>query len=1055
MNYRIKTNIFLSALLLFFSGFFIIDGAVRHEPDRNTLERRVERWFESSDIPGLSIVVVRGSDDSFVLTFGDADVEAGTPVTGETAFELGSCSKGFTALAVLRLEAEGKIQLEDPVSKYIEGFTASFEGEDVEIELRHLLHHTSGIPWSSVAKIVEGDHETALDETMAGLSGIKLHHRPGAVFKYATINYDVLAAVVQRVSGMPFETYLQERVIRPLGLETTWAGTDKTRELAAGYKYGFFAPRRYDAPRYRANIAGGYVTADSRGMKRWLELQLGMVENPLSELIKRTHARDESVPPSAGNTSSYGMGWEVSLRGDGVVEHSGQNPNFTSYVGLIPGKQMGVAVMANSNSGHAVKMGKNLLRWLSGMEVKDIEGSQDKIDMALSILCFVLGLFVLVTTGLVVLKAAGVIRGKSRFEGLTWLKVGRTLLVLVAISPYLLGIYILPGAALGVDWRTVLVWAPGSADVSLTLLLAAFGVGFLKYLITLCFPNKNRYLNAVPVIVLLGMLSGFANTGVLFLITTSFYSTIALKYLLFYFALSFGLYAFGTKVVATKMINITNNITLDMRIDLINKIMSAKFQNFEKLMDGRIFTTLNDDTAVLARSANLVIGTLTSLITALSAFTYLTTISVRATLVVILVVVIMTFYYYFVSKIGRRYMERARDTQNVYMSLLNSLIKGYKELSMHLRKKTEYRQDLVGSCRTFRDASVAASLKFLNANIIGNSFIMIILGVLSIVVPRVLTGFQTLTLVSYIMVLLYLIGPIGALVGVIPGLTRIKVSWDRIKGFIEVLDVQLQPHNAQQLFKKMDRGHNDPNASLSLDNAPLPGKEPVDSIVAEGVEFEYVDEDGKSGFAVGPIDVSLVKGEILFIIGGNGSGKTTLAKVLTGLYIPTKGGVKINGSLVADTRLGEYYTAIFSDYHLFQKIYEVNFEERTDEVSHLLKILDLEEKVKIEAGKYSTIDLSGGQRKRLALMQSYLEDCPIFLMDEFAANQDPQFRRFFYRELLPELKRQGKIIIAVTHDDHYFDVADQIIKLDIGKIDFVKKTGETWQPTASILDMKN
>jgi len=153
--------------------------------------------------------------------------------------------------------------------------------------------------------------------------------------------------------------------------------------------------------------------------------------------------------------------------------------------------------------------------------------------------------------------------------------------------------------------------------------------------------------------------------------------------------------------------------------------------------------------------------------------------------------------------------------------------------------------------------------------------------------------------------------------------------------------------------------------------------------------------------------------------------------------------------------LGEYYTAIFSDYHLFQKIYEVNFEERTDEVSHLLKILDLEEKVKIEAGKYSTIDLSGGQRKRLALMQSYLEDCPIFLMDEFAANQDPQFRRFFYRELLPELKRQGKIIIAVTHDDHYFDVADQIIKLDIGKIDFVKKTGETWQPTASILDMKN
>jgi cyclic peptide transporter len=1054
MNHRIKFAIFLSSFFLFFSCFSIINGEVWHEPDRQTLERRVERWFDSSDIPGMSVVVVRGSGESFVLTFGEADVDAGIPVSEETVFELGSCSKGYTALAVLQLEAEGKLGLEDPVSRYIEGFVGRFDGEEVEIEIRHLLHHTSGIPWSSVAKIVPGDHESAVEETMAALSGIKLQHLPGAAFEYATVNYDVLAAVVQRVSGIHFERYLRERVLRPLGLENTWAGTMEAQRLAVGYKYGFFAPRRYDAPRYRANIAGGYVAADAGDMARWLQLQLGLVDNPQAELMARSRRRDESVAPSKGNVS-YAMGWEVSLRGDGAVEHSGQNPNFTSYVGLIPGKRIGVAVMTNSNSGYAVKMGKNLLRWLSGMEVKDIDASQDKIDMALSIISFVLALFILVTLILVVLKLVSVVKGASRFERLTVKKLGRTLLMVLALAPYVFGIYILPKAALGVDWPTVLVWAPGSALLAAQLLVAAFAVGLSKYLITLCFPNRNRYLNAVPVIVLLGMLSGFANTGVLFLITTSFYSNIPLKFLLFYFVLAFGLYVFGTKVVATKMINITNNITLDMRIDLINKIMSAKYQNFEKLLDGRIFTTLNDDTAVLARSANLVIGTLTSLITAVSAFIYLTTISFKATLVVMLVVVVMTFYYYLVSKVGRRYMERARDTQNVYMSLLNSLIKGYKELSMHLCKKTEYRQDLVGSCRTFRDASVAASLKFLNANIIGNSFIMIILGVLSIVVPRVLSGFQTLTLISYIMVLLYLIGPIGALVGVIPGLTRIKVSWDRIKGFIKVLDVQLQPHNAQQLFKKLDRGLNDPEAALSADDSPLPGKEPVESIVAEGVEFEYVDEDGTFGFAVGPIDISLAKGEILFIIGGNGSGKTTLAKVLTGLYIPTKGGVKINGSLVADTRLGEYYTAIFSDYHLFQKIYEVDFERRTEEVNHLLKILDLERKVKIEGGKYSTISLSGGQRKRLALMQSYLEDCPIFLMDEFAANQDPQFRRFFYRELLPELKRQGKIIIAVTHDDHYFDVADHIVKLDMGKIDFVKRPGQAWQPTASILDMKN
>ena len=201
--------------------------------------------------------------------------------------------------------------------------------------------------------------------------------------------------------------------------------------------------------------------------------------------------------------------------------------------------------------------------------------------------------------------------------------------------------------------------------------------------------------------------------------------------------------------------------------------------------------------------------------------------------------------------------------------------------------------------------------------------------------------------------------------------------------------------------------------------------------------FQYESENDEETFSVGPIDLEIKKGESLFIIGGNGSGKTTLAKLLTGLYVPEEGTVKINGIEVTDTQLGEYYSTIFSDYHLFRKIYEVDVREKEADVQRYLKLLELEEKVRLQENEYSTINLSSGQRKRLALFQCFLEDRPIYLFDEFAANMDPEFRRFFYRELLVSLKAEGKIIIAVTHDDHYFDIADKIIKLDMGKIDLL------------------
>lgn len=996
--------------------------------------RFVQDIMAGARIPGLAVIVVKDGL-TYVRGFGYADLERQIPVGPDTRFELASCSKAFTALAALQLEQRGLLRLENPVSHYFPWFTVRKDGENRPVTLRQLLHHTSGIPWRTIAEIPMGNGEDALEETVRNISGVELDHLPGEKFVYATVNYDIVGAVIEKVTGKRYEDYMREYIFRPLALSGTYVemGEADSRK-ANGYKIGFLKPRPYRPPLFRGNNPAAYVVSNADDMARWLKIQLGLIPSDLTPLIRRTHRRDSSVPPDRSRISSYAMGWHVSLRGGGSISHSGANPNFSAYVGLNPSSRTGVAVLANSNSGTTPLIGKHILKSVSGEKTAEIKPSGDKIDLTCSIFSLILAAYILLTLLMITLKISGFIRGKNQYEPLTWKKAGKLVIAAAAVSPYVIAVYLLPKAALNVDWQVVLVWAPVSAFAAVLLLMAAFALSFIKFFLSLLLPHKNKYLNAIPFIVLLGMLSGLANTLVLFLITTSFYSPMSLGYLLFYFALAYALFAVGNKIVATKMIRMTNNITLDLRIDLINKIMSSQYENFEGLHDGRIFTTLNGDTAVLAGSANMVIGGITHSITAISAFVYLATISFSATLVVAAVMILLGGYYYWISQISRRYLEEARDTQNVYMSLLNSLIKGYKELSLHFRKKKEYREDLLDSCIKFREKSVAAAIKFLNSNIIGNSFIMIILGVISIVVPRVLVDINTLTLISFIMVLLYVIGPINGLLHLIPGVTKLKVSWDRIKSFINDLNLQIGNESVEELIRKLNAA--DPADRLRFDDHRQQEKvTAVESLKVEGLIFKYEsgDED-EEGFALGPIDLEVRRGEILFIVGGNGSGKTTLAKLLTGLYLPRQGRITVNGRAMNDGQLGEYYSTVFSDYHLFKKIYEVNTGVKQTEIQHYLRLFSLAGKVSVQENEYSTLNLSGGQKKRVALIQCFLEDSPIYLFDELAANQDPEFRKFFYRELLLKMKEDGKIVIAITHDDNYFDVADKIIKLSLGQI---------------------
>jgi cyclic peptide transporter len=478
------------------------------------------------------------------------------------------------------------------------------------------------------------------------------------------------------------------------------------------------------------------------------------------------------------------------------------------------------------------------------------------------------------------------------------------------------------------------------------------------------------------------------------------------------------LYLVGRKTLQVRLVKVTFDIIYDLRVKLVNRIFGTSYQRFERLDRGQVLATLNNDTVQLGQAAIILVAVASSLITIIGAFMYLATIAFWATIVTIVVILSVAITYSIVTGKANALFNIARDAQNEYLGVLDGMNDGFKELSLHSAKKKAYSDDVRGICAKFRDASTQAMVKFVNAFMVGESMLIVVLGAVGFGIPVIIPHLPKPILMSFIMVLLYLIGPVTGILNSIPGIVQVRIAWTRVKRLIGDIPANIPESEMEKVVTVVPE---------------------VKSISAKNVYFEYDSREETEKFNVGPMDFDAKKGEIVFIIGGNGSGKTTLAKLLTGLYIPEKGSITIDGEKIDNYRLGEYFSVVFGDFHLFEKLYDVDITGKEDIVQRYLDMLRLQDKVKIENGAFSTIDLSGGQRKRLALLRCYLEDRPIYLFDEVAADQDPGFRKFFYRELLMRMKEEGKIVIAITHDDHYFDVADRVIKMDMGKIDLVEK----------------
>lgn len=971
------------------------------------IDKKVQQFMDDGDIPGLTLILVKG-DQELIKTYGYANVEKGIPVSPRTRFELASCSKAFTALRFMKFVKDRNISLDTPVDEFLPWFEVTFKKQNVKVTLRQLLHHTSGIPWHTLSLIAESDADNTLEETLRRLVGQELEFKPGTEYHYATINYDVLALVMEKASGKSFEALMEDLFIE-LGLSNTSIGVnEKDSWKAQGYKLGFFNPVAYDEPVFRANSAAAYVTSDANDLKKWTKIQLGTINTPLDSLVRVTHRRDETVAPH--NNKSYAMGWEVSLEGNGDISHSGQNPDFTSFA--VFRKETGTALflVANANSNFTAPLGDQIFDLINGEEISEMHDPGDQNDTTYAMLAAALLVYVLVVLGFMIFGFVEIFHKKRKFEALTVKGIVGFFVSIVTILPFAYGVYIFPEAILELDWNITFVWSPMSLRVLLGLMILAVAVSYLASIFTLAFPQENEYKRFAPKILLLSILSGFANVAVIIVITSSIGSDVPVRYLLFYYALVLSTYLFGRRYVQIKLVKFTRGLVYELRVKLLSKILSTSYQRFEKINIGRIYGTLNDDVSRVGDSTNVIVLLFSSTITVIGVFAYLISIAFWAALLTIFFMCLLLVIYNVAVRKSNVFIERAREETDIFMSYIDDLVHGYKEISLHRNTKLEFREDVSQSAERYKSKVLIADIKMLNTAYIGEFMLVALLGLVAYGIPEFFPHIENFVIMNFVVILLYLIGPINRIVESIPTVLQIKVAWHRIQEFIKEIPYDTLLDHRKEIKHTL-----------------------IESFSAKGISFRY-ESDNNESFSVGPIDLNIQAGEILFIIGGNGSGKTTLAKLLTGLYQPIEGEFRVNGDPVNSADLGEYFSAVFSPAHLFQKLYDVNLDGREGEFDHYLKLLQLDRKITVTDNSYSTIKLSSGQRKRLALLQCFMEDRPIYLFDEWAADQDPDYRKFFYKTLLPEMKKAGKIVIAITHDDNYFDVPDMVLKMETGKL---------------------
>lgn len=470
-----------------------------------------------------------------------------------------------------------------------------------------------------------------------------------------------------------------------------------------------------------------------------------------------------------------------------------------------------------------------------------------------------------------------------------------------------------------------------------------------------------------------------------------------------------------TRVIAqTLLYRLSQGVVCQLRRTLIDRFLDAPLRTAENMGTPKMFSALSDDVAMIGNAMPGVPAVCSNLTFAVVAIGYLAVVSPVVALAALGAAVLGVLLYRAFSRHGTRLLGQAREDQDTLFECFQGITSGVKELKLNRQRRAAIAgEQLDDVAASFRRYTIKGQSVFEGAAGAGQLVFFGFIGVLLFALPSaVYLSVQTLT--SSVLILIFMVTNLQGVLVWLPVIGRASVALLKVEERLDALAPEC----------------------LDRDLPTQGGLDSVSTIALRQVTHSYAGPAGES-FVLGPLELELARGEVVFIVGGNGSGKTTLAKLITGLYVPDSGHVCVDGRPTRDADRDQYrqlFSAVFSDFFVFEGLLGLPDEARAARTADYLERLNLQHKVSLVGDRFSTTALSGGQRKRLALLTAYLEDRPCYLFDEWAADQDPAFKRVFYEELISDLRDRGKLVVVISHDDRYFHVADRVIRLDDGQI---------------------
>jgi putative pyoverdin transport system ATP-binding/permease protein len=453
-----------------------------------------------------------------------------------------------------------------------------------------------------------------------------------------------------------------------------------------------------------------------------------------------------------------------------------------------------------------------------------------------------------------------------------------------------------------------------------------------------------------------------------------------------------------------------------LRVRLLDQIRHSELLAIEHIGRSRIVSAIVSDTAVLTQASNTLCYSIQAPILLFFVGAYVAYLSLAAFSLSVILIGLAGTVFHFRSRRLTKQRAAASDQERQLFNRLSDFLDGFKEVRLNSGRSTDLFDDAIEVSREAANIKIRTQAETFRLIASSQAYMYLLLAAVVFVTPLFSASLAGASITKTTTALLFVIGAFFGLVQSIPILMNANAAADRLAKF-----------------------ETDLGAITSAETAPDRLPKRFDRIEMRNIIFRYTDQLSDTSFQVGPLDFTLRNGDLVFITGGNGSGKSTLLRVLAGLYPPDSGEITLDGERVEDSNRDAYralMSAIFFDYHLFRRLYGIA-EPNAEEIERLLRQFRLEDKTGVSNGEFRTLELSGGQRRRLALIVSLLEKRPILLLDEWTAEQDPEFRRKFYEELLPQILQAGVTVVAITHDDRYLDelaLPARRIRMDEGRV---------------------